>query len=76
MLSLLLKNRANKNLIGYYHKVTTIDELSKILNEAHTVIKSHLNYWSTADYIQDTLIIPSLSGAWFQLFEVIPLVHI
>ena len=45
----------NKNLIGYYRKPPTIDELPKILNEAHTMIKSHLNSRSTADYIQDTL---------------------
>ena len=45
----------NKNLIGYYRKLPTIDELPKILNEAHTMIKSHLNSRSTADYIQDTL---------------------
>ena len=32
------------NLIGSYLKVLIIDELPKDLNEAHTVIKSHLNY--------------------------------
>ena len=30
----------NKNLIGYYRKLPTIDELPKILNEAHTMIKA------------------------------------
>ena len=32
---------SNKNLIGYYRKLPTIDELPKILNEAHIIIKSH-----------------------------------
>ena len=45
----------DKNLIGYYRKLPTIKEHSKILNEAHTMIKSQVNYRSTADYIQDTL---------------------
>ena len=42
------------NLIRYYHKVPTINELPKSLMK-HTVINSHLNYRSTSDYIQDTL---------------------
>ena len=45
----------NKNLIWYYRKLPTIDELPKILNKAHTMIKSHLNSRSASDYIQDTL---------------------
>ena len=34
----------HKNKNWYYGKVPIIDELPKDLNEAHTVIKSHLNY--------------------------------
>ena len=45
----------NKNLIGYYRKLPTIEKLSKTLNEAHTMIKSLLNSRSTSDYIQDIL---------------------
>ena len=45
----------NKNLIGYYRKLPTIDELPKILNEVHTMINRHLNFKSTKNYIQDTL---------------------
>ena len=40
-----------KHLIGYYCKLPKIDEVENILNEAHTVLKGHLNSRSTADYI-------------------------
>ena len=49
------ESEGHKNIIGYDHKVSAIDELTKILNEAHTIIKSYLNYWSTTDCIQDTI---------------------
>ena len=49
------ESESNKSLIVYYRKSSTIDELPKILNESHTMIKSNLNSWSTADYIQDIL---------------------
>ena len=57
----------NRNLIGYYRKLPTIDELPKILNEAHTMIKSLLNSRITADYNQDTLnwyLAKYLFGLW------------
>ena len=44
-----------KHLIGYYSKLPKIDEVSNILNEAHTILKGHLNGRSTADYIQTIL---------------------
>ena len=44
-----------KHLIGYYCKFPKIDEVANILNEAHTVLKCHLNGRSTADYIKTIL---------------------
>ena len=44
-----------KHLIGYYCKLPKIDEVAKNFNEAHTVLKGHLNSRSTADYIQTIL---------------------
>ena len=38
-----------KHLIGYYCKLLKIDETSNILNEAHTVLKGHLNGRSTSN---------------------------
>ena len=32
-----------KQLIGYYCKLPKIDEVANILNEAHIVLKGHLN---------------------------------
>ena len=52
---IIQESRGNKSLIGYYRILPTIDEIPKMLNEAHAWIKSHLNYRNTADYIQKTL---------------------
>ena len=52
---IIQESRGNKSLIGYYRILPTIDEIPKMLNEAHAWIKSHLNYRNTADYIQNTL---------------------
>ena len=44
-----------KHLIEYYCKLLKIYEDANILNEAHTVLKGHLNGRSNADYIQTIL---------------------
>ena len=44
-----------KHLIRYYCKLPKIYEVANIFNEAHTVIKGHLNGRSTADDIQTIL---------------------
>ena len=41
-----------KHLRRYYCKLPKIDEVANILNKVHTVLKGHLNGWSTVDYIQ------------------------
>ena len=53
---LIIEESSNgKYLIGYYCKLPKFDEVVNIINEAHTVLKGHLNDRSTADYIQSIL---------------------
>ena len=43
------------HLIGYYKMLPKTEDIPNIMERAHQVIKKHLNYRATADYIQDTL---------------------
>ena len=40
---IIKESNNRKHLIGYYCKLPKIDEVANILNEAHTVLKGHLN---------------------------------
>ena len=42
-------------LFGYDKMLPKTEDIPNIMEKAHQVIKRHLNYRATADYIQDIL---------------------
>ena len=48
-------NSRGMHLIGYYRMLQKTEDIPNIMERSHQVIKKHLNYRVTTEYIQDTL---------------------
>ena len=48
-------NPGGMHLIGYYRMLPKTEDIPNIMKREYHMIKKHLNYRATADYIQDTL---------------------